>query len=119
MQKQCEASCIGIRDRKSINAIDKRLRGKTGIPATAHAGLWVRLVRLCTLGQEADGEHFEEEEFLAPSTGPPGFCGALVGPIAIFVAVTAVCDCPTGTSLAIAKLESATAIAVAKIKYFI
>ena len=63
-------------------------------------------------------EHFEEE-FFTPLAVPPGFCGALVGPIAIFVAVTAVCVCPIGPPLAAATPESATAIAVAKIKYII
>jgi len=76
------------------------------------------LILLWTWSHEPDAKHFDEEAF-APSTVPPGFCGALVGPIAIFIAGTAICGCPTDLSLATAKPESAIAATAAKIKYFI
>jgi hypothetical protein len=77
-----------------------------------------RFALLWTLAHAPDVKHLEKESF-TPSAVPPGFCGALVGPIAIFAAVAAVCHGPTGLSLAAAKLESVTAITVTKIKYFI
>jgi hypothetical protein len=95
-------------------------------------GLCRYLAFLWRLGQGSDGgEHFE----FAPLdwlTGPPGKCAALVGPIASFIAAPVCCGAfwtivaaeawesrPAQCPVTIAKLESAMAAAIAKIKDFI
>jgi hypothetical protein len=82
--------------------------------ATRHDAVSLCLVFFWTLGVCCD-----------PWPVPPGFCGALVGPIAVFVATAACCGaCSTirvrakscGGALAIARLESMTAAADERIE---